>query len=75
MSLILRYRKPVLDDKLKPENVKHSFSQYHNTRKHYIDWRGNFQKNWSAPPASAYNRPLKKIHYNLWADTRTLWPK
>ena len=75
MSLILKYRKPVLEERLKDENVKHGFPQYQNTRKHYMDWKGNFQKNWTAPPTSAYNRPLKKIHKDLWADTRTLWPK
>ena len=75
MSLILKYRKPVLELKLKEENVKQTFPQYQNTRKHYIDWQGNFQKNWTAPPHNAYNRPIKKIRYNLWADTRNLWPK
>ena len=75
MSLILRYRKPVLAEKLKEENVKQAFPQYQNTNKFYIDYKGNFHKKWAPPVASAYNRPIKKIHYNLWADTTSLWPK
>ena len=75
MSLILRMRKPVLEQQLKDENVEISLPQYQNTRKHYMDAYGNFQKHWTESDPNAYNRPIKKIHYNLWADTRTLWPK
>ena len=75
MSLNIRYRKPVKEIVLQEENTKHQVPQFQNQYKHYMDWQGNFLKNWVAPPKSAYDRPIKKIHYDLWADTRSIWPK
>ena len=75
MSLILQKRKTIIEQQLKEENVEIAFPQYQNTRKLYMDAYGNFQKHWTPADPNAYNRPIKKIHYNLWNDTRTLWPK
>ena len=72
MSIILKYRKPVKEIILAEEHTKVTFPFMQNTRKHYMDWEGHFLKHWVAPPKSAYDRPIKKIHYDLWSDTRSL---
>ena len=75
MSIVLKYRKPVKDIILAEENTKIRLPFRENTMKHYMDWQGNFLKNWVAPVKSAYNRPIKKIHYDIWSDTRSIWPR
>ena len=68
-------RKAVREVILAPEYVKRRPPQFQNQYKHYMDWQGNFLKHWVPPPKSAYDRPIKKIHYDLWSDTRSIWPK
>ena len=75
MSLVLKYRKPVKEILLAEEHTKHALPWLQNTRKHYMNWKGEFLKHWEAPPKSAYDRPIKKINKNLWEDTRSIWPK
>ena len=75
MSIILKYRNPVKEILLAEDQTKHQLPQFQNKYKHYMDWQGNFLKTWVAPPKSAYDRPIKKVHYDVWSDTRSIWPK
>ena len=75
MSLILRNRKQVKEIKLSEENTNHQTPQFQNQYRYMIDRYGNRTKTWQPPLKSAYDRPLKKIKYDLWQDTRSVWPK
>jgi hypothetical protein len=71
MSLILRNRKQVKEIKLSEENTNHQTPQFQNQYRYMIDRYGNRTKTWQPPLKSAYDRPLKKIKYDLWQDTRS----
>ena len=55
-----------------PENTKIKGAEP-TVRRKYRDWTGKYHKNVIAPPESAYNRPLKRIVYDTWSDTRGIW--
>ena len=75
MSLILKHRLPVKKLLLDEQHTKHQVPQFQNQYKHYMDWQGNFLKTWQQPTKSAYDRPIKKFHYDVRSDTRSIWPK
>ena len=66
-------RGPVREIRLKRENDEIGIAPSHH-RKHYLDWQGKWHKNWVAPVTGARNKPLKKIRYDIYSDTRSIWP-
>ena len=68
-------RKQVLPIKLSEDNTWVQGPQYHNSRSHFMTWDGKYSREWVKPPASANDRPLKKIRFDLYSDTRSIWPQ
>ena len=68
----VKYKERSLLQRLKPENTKIKGPEP-SVRKKYRDWTGKYHKTLIAPPESAYNRPLKRIVYDTWTDTRGIW--
>ena len=75
MSLIVKRRKQVRDILLDESQAKHQLPQYQNQHKYFIDRYGKRMKTWEAPVKSAYDRPIKKVKYDLWSDSRSIWPE
>ena len=43
-------------------------------RKHYLDWTGKYHRNWVKPPKRAVDIPVVKLRYDIYSDTRSIWP-
>ena len=67
-----RYRERSLLNRLKPENTKIA-GPPPTIRKKYRDWTGKYFKLPPVKTENAYNRPLKKVVYDTWGDTRGVW--
>ena len=66
-------RVPVREIRLKQENDEIAIASSQH-RKHFLDWQGKWHKNWVAPTTGARNKPLKKVYYDIYSDTRSIWP-
>ena len=66
-------RGPAREVKLKPQydelSVPRSFH-----RKHYLDWTGKWHRQWVKPPTRASDRPVTKLRYDIYSDSRSVWP-
>ena len=71
---VVSNRESVILNKLQPGKVliKGPEPTLH---KKYRDWTGKYFNAEPLKTANAYNRPLTKIVYDTWADTRAIWLK
>ena len=67
-----RHKESTLLERLKSDHIKIKGPEP-TVRKKYRDWTGKYFKLPPAQTESAYNRPLKKIVYDTWGDTRSVW--
>ena len=68
----VKFKQRNLLERLKPENTQIKGPEP-TVQKKYRDWTGKYHKTTISPPESAYNRPLKRIVYDTWADTSGIW--
>ena len=73
-AAVVKYKESALLNKLRYQNVKIKPPEP-TLKKKYRDWTGKYYKTSPQGPPSAYNRPLKRIVYDSWADTRAIWIK
>ena len=71
-----KHRIPVVVSKLQASKVKIAGPGDGPTvfRK-YRDWSGKYSLAKPDKEPNAYNRPLKKLVFDTWADTRGIWLK